>query len=144
MLTSIIVMLVLGWIVQLCLHELSHYLMVRKLGYKVTEFKVWPHKYNGKWYFGRVQYEVPSDEHPAVHHYNQILISSVPLWTAASFNLVWLCFAAYLWMPFISFAFCAFIDQINWWINLISRDETSDGWKWWLARKALKEEMDKR
>lgn len=41
-------------------HEGSHALAAMAAGCKVTSFKPWPHKVDGKgWYFGRVTYDEP-------------------------------------------------------------------------------------
>lgn len=49
-------------------HELFHAIMVWRDGLKITAFKVFPHKYNGRFYWGRVSWTgTPSSGQAAKH-----------------------------------------------------------------------------
>ena len=44
------------------IHEGSHALAARLAGAEIQTFKPWPHRFEGRWYFGRMSYE-PYEPH---------------------------------------------------------------------------------
>lgn len=44
------------------IHEGSHALAARLTGAEIRTFKPWPHRFEGRWYFGRMSYEPQSEK----------------------------------------------------------------------------------
>lgn len=44
------------------IHEGSHALAARLTGAEIRTFKPWPHRFEGRWYFGRMSYEPSSSK----------------------------------------------------------------------------------
>jgi hypothetical protein len=132
-----LIVLVLAWPLVTLLHELSHYVMVKYLGYQVVEFKPWPHLHEGIFYLGRVAY-TSSDVSEEQWLRNQILISSAPLWTSYVLAAIWFGIASFTWLPLAGIAIAHTFDASWWWIHLATGDKACDGRKWWDAWRQLR------
>jgi hypothetical protein len=91
---------------RLVAHELSHAVATIVTGGTVDwkRFRPWPHKANGRWYWGRM-YRFNGDS---------LIIYAAPLGRATVGMLLWIPFAA-LWTPLWICVFWELTDVIHWW-----------------------------
>ena len=123
----ILALVPVAWLVQNCLHELSHLVTAWVVyGRKPLGFFPYPHKHNGKFYFARCRYEQgPETLAP------QCEIHIAPLtWGAAWFavNLA-LVLMGLLWA--LPFAVCGLVDAL-WFVRgyFWSKNPWNDGQRW--------------
>lgn len=64
---GLVIHIVVGGILYLLLgnlkHEGAHAIAAKLRGYKITAFKFWPHKRDGRWMFGWVSWSGPHERH---------------------------------------------------------------------------------
>lgn len=111
----------------LFLHELSHVIVSKAVGWTITAFRPWPHRCNGRWWFGRYESVWQRDyEIPAASRWRHIapLVKTcvaAPAWTIA---------AIWLHPIFVVPAIWEALDATWWWIGYFSGDALKDGARW--------------
>lgn len=111
---------VIGCIPELLLHELSHCLVYKLAGAKIVVFKPWPHKYEGRFYFGRVMADRELPKAWAIES------AGAPLVKATIMLGMWCILAAFVGLWPLGFALWEAIDMINW-IQGYIRKRPNDG-----------------
>ena len=109
------------WFVQNCVHESSHLLFGWLIeGRKPLEFKPWPHRFEGRFYFARcVMGEATKDGWVVYRHAAPPTVNSIYM------CLMGLCILIHA--VFGVFAFCALIDTLFWFYGYLWGSELSDG-----------------
>jgi len=110
---------VVGAILTLVLHELSHAIVVWINGGKVTEFKPWPHMSDGKFYFGTMAYEcfAPISEKD---------LTIAPFYKACAMINIWV-FCSMLYAPLIALEIWELIDFTNWLQGYVRKSDNDGG-----------------
>jgi len=107
---------VLGAPLTLLLHELSHAVATWATGGRVTEFRPWPHRFDGRWYFGRMMREGGDDYTVAV----------APAVKANSLVFVY-ALAAWVWAPLACLAAWELVDFAWWWRGWLWKPDSDGG-----------------
>lgn len=120
------IMFPIAWLVQNCLHELSHLVVGYKVcGDKPIGFYPYPHFYEGRFYFARSEAWVCKD------HY---LKHVAPFYAAIIW--VWLTAVVGLLVPegvdlyIIPFAVCGLVDAGWWLFGTFSKNQETDYNRW--------------
>ena len=118
---TLILILPMGYL-RLVAHELSHAAAARALGLKVPwdKFWPWPHKADGRWYWGRMYRE------DAPGKIDDLLVSLAPLERAQIFMLAWI-IPAIFWAPLWDCVFWEAMDIIHWWVGWVRRPYSDGG-----------------
>lgn len=109
---------IIGAALTLVLHELMHCFVVWAHGGKVTSFKPWPHKVEGRFFFGRMVYESEVDLGRGM--------KLAPLPKALALFGVW-GGLGFLWHPLWCLAFWEATDWINWLQGYIRKSKNDGG-----------------
>jgi hypothetical protein len=109
---------VVGAPLTLVLHELSHCFAVWAKHGWITSFKPWPHKVDGRFYFGRMTYAGCAPDEKA--------FSIAPLIKAITLLGLWLVLALALFWPLLALAGWESTDIINW-VQGYIRSSPNDG-----------------
>jgi hypothetical protein len=117
-----LIFIALGAAITLFLHEFSHVVMCWANGLKVHSFKPYPHKADGKWYFGRITRDRTDD----IEALQQINIS--PLVKGIGMAVIW-GIAGIFYHPLWWLGAWEIIDCLWWWKGYFF-SPTSDGGKW--------------
>ena len=119
----------LGCVPTLLLHEFAHVVVFRLAGARVESFRPWPHRHDGRWYFGRVVADRALDARWALRS------ACAPLAKANAMLALWLVLAATTGIWALGLALWEAIDVANWWQGWI-RQRPNDGGR---ARRLLTE-----
>lgn len=111
---------IIGAALTLVLHEFSHCLVVWNVEGKVVEFKPWPHIHDGRFYFGRMSYEV-SEPLP------EKTMAIAPLFKAYFMLLLWVALGFSLYHPLLVLAAWELTDIGNWLQGFIRKGENDGG-----------------
>ena len=121
-----IILFIFSAYLTLFLHEFAHYVALKIAHIEITSFKPYPHRNEGKLYFGCVYFNIPrlceSGE-------TLIPIYSASLWKGFVLLIFWMWMALNVWLPLCIFAATEFIDCIYWWFGFFTKREGSDGKK---------------
>lgn len=108
---------VVGAALTLVLHELAHCVMVWAAKGWIESFKPWPHKVDGRFYFGRMTYSGCAP--------NERSFTIAPLIKAISLFSLWLVLGFIFW-PLFALAAWESTDIINW-VQGYIRSSPNDG-----------------
>lgn len=116
----------------LFLHELSHYLVLRALGYTITSFRPYPHRLkNGLWVWGAVSYlyYLNKDGRAVTHKWDR-LASISPLFFAVPLAALFLVLSLKLSLYFLPLYGMFVFDTVMFWVDYFSQaNPNSDGYK---------------
>jgi len=112
----LLILAVLGAPLTLVLHELSHAVATWATGGKVTLFRPWPHRHEGRFYFGRMMREGGQD----------LAVHAAPLAKATGLLLVW-ALLALCWLPLLCLWAWELVDLAWWWRGWIWKPYTDGG-----------------
>jgi len=115
--------LIIGAPLTLILHELSHAIVAWAAGAEVVLFKLWPHKVEERWYFGRIVIKKDDETFSAGLFY------AAPYWKALCLCLAW-AFIGQLWWPLLAFAVWEWIDIAWWYKGYYFGPDHLDGRRW--------------
>lgn len=107
---------VLGAPLTLVLHEFSHVIATWATGGKVTLFRPWPHRYEGRWWIGRMMRDGGSD----------LAVKTAPGVKAHALLLAY-GVAANAWAPLFMLVVWELVDFGWWWRGWIWRLDHTDG-----------------
>lgn len=124
----IAILAVLGAVLTLSLHELSHVLAVKLTGGRITSYTPWPHVHEGKFYFGRVGVAY-LDAVPLSHRWSHL----APLLKSGALGASWAFLAQYHYAPLWVLAGWEFVDTLWWQVGYYFRP-SSDGGRWRRAK----------
>lgn len=108
---------VVGAALTLILHELAHCFVAWSAGGSVESFKPWPHKVDGRFYFGRMTYTGCAP--------NEKAFTIAPLIKAISLASLWVILGLMFW-PLLALAGWELTDIINW-VQGYIRSSPNDG-----------------
>lgn len=115
---------------QVLMHEAAHAITVNLVGGQVLQFKPWPHRYGGRFYFGRVRYRAEPEHRPS--------IAAAPfLWNGGWVVIMLICYLLTGWKPFLILGVWALVD-IMWGTSKRFWRETSDVHKFGMSRGEAK------
>lgn len=115
-----IILFLIGYPLSILFHELSHTVYVWIKGGVVSSFKVWPHKPDGKWAMGSIDYYVRTYSH------DERTMCLVPLMTASILFGVTL-WCGLLWHPLWMFTIWMVKEWVVFIKNLVYGDIGTDG-----------------
>lgn len=101
-----IILLVVGILFSFLAHELSHLVVAKWVGADITAFKPWPHKYQDRWYFGRVSCDGLGEK--------RVLFYDAPLIKTVMFSVLWLVLGIFVWTPLVILALPELVDGLMW------------------------------
>lgn len=115
----LLIPLILGAPLTLVLHEASHALATWATGGRVDAFRPWPHRWGGRWWFGRMMRTGGNDH----------LVAWAPHFKASAmlvvYGLVGMLTAWHVWTLFA----WEWVDLLWWWRGWLLRKPSSDGGK---------------
>ena len=117
----IVTFVLLGWVLSLLTHEVSHVVANKLVGRTITAFKPWPHLHNGKFYFGRASSIGPSAGLMWVH--------ASPLIKGALLCPIWVALGLWVYTPFFLFMATDLIDMLWWFKGFVFGPLRTDGSK---------------
>lgn len=112
---------VVGWVLTLITHEMSHALVNKIAGRTITEIKLWPHFHNGKFYFGRVSSTGGKESLMWVH--------TSPLLKGVALSALWIVLAIFYYEPLFVLAGAELIDMLWWFKGFLFGPDYTDGAK---------------
>lgn len=125
-----------AWFLQNCIHEGSHILIAHLLGWKILEFKPYPHKHRGRFYFARYSADSSTGWKPKYiprfHALYGAPFSAAVYWILLLVGVKYVLgiFDINVSVYFAPFILVALVDMI-WWIRgLLFGSEVSDGQRW--------------
>ena len=116
---------ILGAPVTLILHELSHVVFVKLSGGEVTVFKPWPHRFEGRFVFGRV-WAIWEDGRSEIYRWSHI----APLLKAIVLLSVWNTLSYSHYRPMLILGAWELTDVAKWIWNYFGKDPETDARKW--------------
>ena len=131
-----LMLLPLAYYLPLLLHELSHLVVMKKVGAEIASFKPYWHfakvrvlvdgevKEKRQFWFGRVTCRWPDPPAPAAYRYSHV----APLVKACVVGTSWALLAWLLWTPLALFAACEAVDGLWWWVGYFRPGK--DAYKW--------------
>ena len=115
----LLIPLVLGAPLTLLLHEFSHVVETWATGGRVDVFKPWPHRWDGRWWFGRIMRTGGGDK----------AVAQAPAFKAGTMILFWGSFWVWSAWPLWPLIAWEAVD-LAWWLRgWILRKPDSDGGK---------------
>lgn len=115
-----------GAILSLNLHELAHCVVVWFIGGKVTSYKPYPHKANGRWFIGRMTW---TRDRNFNYWECRWFYRVIPI-RAAVFVAMWTTLGLLLFLPLLALAFWDLIDLGDWVKDYLWSRESQDGGKY--------------
>jgi len=104
----------------LFMHELAHCFVVWGEGKKVTSFIPFPHRKDGRFYFGRMQYE-------GVLRNPKLFYAAPCLMKAPLYVVVWTVLGLVFWLPLLAAVFWELADIANFVQGYIRRRDNDGG-----------------
>ena len=94
-------------------------------GGEVTVFKPWPHRFEGRWVFGRV-WAIWEDGRSDVYRWSHI----APLFKAIVMFALWNNLGVQAYKPLLILGAWELTDIVKWWSNYFWGDPETDARKW--------------
>jgi hypothetical protein len=114
-----------GAVLTLNLHELAHCLVVWCIGGTVTSYKPWPHRANGRWFIGRMTWELGR---PPTRRECRWFYGIIPL-RASMFLAMWVTLGLLVFLPLLALAFWDLMDLGDWIKDYLWDRKTQDAGK---------------
>ncbi len=122
----VLTLIPVAWFLQLCLHEGSHALIGWANANRLTGFYPYPHKHMGRWFHGRVMFEMYYPM-PAEFYIAPFFVSGIVL-VCSVFMLFLFPVEWKLWV--LPFGVAALVDALFFWYTYFFGSDLSDGKKW--------------
>ena len=121
MIIELIIFIPLSFISSVITHELAHLVVAIYKGFRITSFKVWPHR-NSKfeWLCGSIKYIIIG---PII---GDKAVALAPLPKAVLFIAVWIVLS-FFHLPLIMFIVFEMVDIVEWFVGYFNKDKDSDG-----------------
>ena len=113
-----------AWYLALLTHELAHVVAAWAIDIRVLGFYPYPHKYVGRFYWGRVQVEST-----VLNTCERVAFSGAPAMKQIVLMVLWSLAGVGLGAYVLPFIFCELVDAFFWWKNYIIRKQGTDGQK---------------